>query len=322
MRPIAKSEPVSIFWRAPPNSGSFLGLFPAGCAKPSSSLPCSNDEPCRHGPCSSFRSSEEPHAGFTTVVLGCLTRASLGVLPVGCLRALAVARVGVVGPTCAARLSPPMIRNGWRSLLARSSPTIERPPLRGDSSPCAGTLSRVPASERTKPSGKGSSAEFPAVCGTSFARCLGRGMRADAPPIRTCPYPRRRLRRTPLFLIVAKKHRTACTKEYNRSVLLRKSIGDCVQKWPDHRENLQKSGRQWTPTTPHTYIQDLGEFSDGQDRRRSTWWLDRPDREAAPTRRVSRLNQVVLTPTRGWDHAQHRNHPGPLRRLAGIHPTP
>jgi len=30
-----------------------------------------------------------------TVVLGCLTRASLGVLPVGCLRALAVARVGV-----------------------------------------------------------------------------------------------------------------------------------------------------------------------------------------------------------------------------------
>jgi hypothetical protein len=73
MRPIAKSEPVSIFWRAPPNSGSFLGLFPTGCAKPSSSLSCSNDEPCRHGPCSSFRSSEEPHAGFTTVVLGCLS---------------------------------------------------------------------------------------------------------------------------------------------------------------------------------------------------------------------------------------------------------
>jgi hypothetical protein len=89
------------FWRAPPNSGSFLGLFPAGCAKPSSSLSCSNDEPCRHGPCSSFRSSEEPHAGFTTVVLGCLTRASLGMLPVGCLRALAVARVGVVGPKLA-----------------------------------------------------------------------------------------------------------------------------------------------------------------------------------------------------------------------------
>jgi hypothetical protein len=99
MRPIAKSGPVSIFWRPPPNSGSVLGLFPAGCAIPSSSLSCSNDEPCRHGPCSSFRSSEEPHSGFTTVVLGCLTRASLGVLPVGCLRAPAVARVGVVGPT-------------------------------------------------------------------------------------------------------------------------------------------------------------------------------------------------------------------------------
>ena len=119
MRPIAKSEPVSIFWRAPPNSGSFLGLFPTGCAKPSSSLSCSNDEPCRHGPCSSFRSSEEPHAGFTTVVLGCLTRASLGVLPVGCLRALAVARVGVVGPTRARGTcwSPVSIRpnHPWRA---------------------------------------------------------------------------------------------------------------------------------------------------------------------------------------------------------------
>ena len=73
MRPIAKSEPDSIFWRAPPNSGSFLGLFPTGCAKPSSSLSCSSDEPCRHGPCSSFRSSEEPHAGFTTVLLRFLT---------------------------------------------------------------------------------------------------------------------------------------------------------------------------------------------------------------------------------------------------------
>ena len=28
MRPIAKSYPVSIFWRAPPNSGSFLGHSP------------------------------------------------------------------------------------------------------------------------------------------------------------------------------------------------------------------------------------------------------------------------------------------------------
>ena len=73
MRPIAKTEPVSIFWRAPPNSGSFLGLFPAGCAKPSSSLSCSNDEPCRHGSRSSFRSSEAPDAGFTTVLLRLLT---------------------------------------------------------------------------------------------------------------------------------------------------------------------------------------------------------------------------------------------------------
>jgi hypothetical protein len=39
LRPIAITEPVSNFWRAPPNSGSFLGLFPAaGCAKPSSSF--------------------------------------------------------------------------------------------------------------------------------------------------------------------------------------------------------------------------------------------------------------------------------------------
>jgi hypothetical protein len=95
---------VQIGFHAPPNSGSFLGLFPTGCAIPSASLSCSKEEPCRHGPCSSFRSSEEPHAGFTTVVLGSLTLASFGVLPVGCLRALVVARVGVVGPKLASRL--------------------------------------------------------------------------------------------------------------------------------------------------------------------------------------------------------------------------
>jgi hypothetical protein len=57
-------------------------------------LSCSNDKPCRHVPCSSFRSSEESHAWFTIVVLGCLTRPSLVVLPVGCLCALAAVRVG------------------------------------------------------------------------------------------------------------------------------------------------------------------------------------------------------------------------------------
>jgi hypothetical protein len=69
----SKSAPVSIFWRAPPNSGSFLGHSPTWCAKPSSSLSCSTDKPCRHGPCSSFPSSEEPRAGFTTVLLRFLT---------------------------------------------------------------------------------------------------------------------------------------------------------------------------------------------------------------------------------------------------------
>jgi hypothetical protein len=57
------------------------------------------EERRRPGSCSSLRSSGEPHAGFTTVVLGCLTRTSLGVLPVGSLPVLAAARVGVVGPT-------------------------------------------------------------------------------------------------------------------------------------------------------------------------------------------------------------------------------
>ena len=38
--------------------------------------------------CSSSRSSEEPHAGFTTVVHGCLRSASLGVLSIGSLRVL------------------------------------------------------------------------------------------------------------------------------------------------------------------------------------------------------------------------------------------
>ena len=34
---------------------------------------CSTHEPCRHGPYSSFRWSEEPHGGITTVLLRLLT---------------------------------------------------------------------------------------------------------------------------------------------------------------------------------------------------------------------------------------------------------
>ena len=49
--------------------------------------------------CSSFRSSEEPYAGFATIAFKCLGRARLGVLPVGSPLALALAHVGVVGPT-------------------------------------------------------------------------------------------------------------------------------------------------------------------------------------------------------------------------------
>jgi hypothetical protein len=100
--PISDPAALSIVWRAA------LGVLVASTSmRPFISLSCSscsNDEPCRHGPCSSFRSSEERHAGFTTVVLGSLTRASFGVLPVGCLRALVVARVGVIGPKLASRL--------------------------------------------------------------------------------------------------------------------------------------------------------------------------------------------------------------------------
>ena len=68
--------------------------------KPSSSLSRSTKEPRSPESCSSFRSSEEPHPGFTTVVLGRPTRASLGVLRVSSLRPW-LWRVGV--PSCAGR---------------------------------------------------------------------------------------------------------------------------------------------------------------------------------------------------------------------------
>jgi hypothetical protein len=88
-------EPVSIFRRAPPAVSHSLVSSNPRRTKQSFSLSRSTNE--RRGPesCSSFRSSEEPYAGFATVAFGCLRSARLGVLPVGSSRAPAVARVGV-----------------------------------------------------------------------------------------------------------------------------------------------------------------------------------------------------------------------------------
>jgi hypothetical protein len=67
-----KREQVSIVRRAPPTVSPSLGSSHPRRSIPSPSLFRSIKE--RRSPESSswFRSSEEPHAGFTTVVLGCL----------------------------------------------------------------------------------------------------------------------------------------------------------------------------------------------------------------------------------------------------------
>jgi hypothetical protein len=51
------------------NSVSFLGLFPTNACKTVPSLFRSTEERRSPESCSSFRSSEKTHAGFTTVVL-------------------------------------------------------------------------------------------------------------------------------------------------------------------------------------------------------------------------------------------------------------
>jgi hypothetical protein len=55
------------------NSVSFLGLSPPKACKTVSFFVSFHRGAPQSESCSSFRSSEEPHAGFTTVVLGCLT---------------------------------------------------------------------------------------------------------------------------------------------------------------------------------------------------------------------------------------------------------
>jgi hypothetical protein len=104
-RPIGKSERVPIVRRAPPTAPPSLVSRHRRRAKPSPSFFRSTEGRRSPESCSSFRSSEKPHVGFTTVVLGCLTSASLE--PVGSLRVLATARVGVVGPTRAESWLPP-----------------------------------------------------------------------------------------------------------------------------------------------------------------------------------------------------------------------
>ena len=68
VRPTSDPAALSIVWRAA------AGVFVASTSmRTSISLTCSTDKPCERGPCSSFRSSEEPHAGFTSVLRRFLT---------------------------------------------------------------------------------------------------------------------------------------------------------------------------------------------------------------------------------------------------------
>jgi len=79
--PTVKREPVAVVRRAPPTESPPLVSSHPRRTKPSSSMSRSTKERRNPESCSSFRSIEEPHAGFATVVLGRLTWASLQVAP-------------------------------------------------------------------------------------------------------------------------------------------------------------------------------------------------------------------------------------------------
>jgi hypothetical protein len=78
MIPIANPAPISIVRRAPPTAFCSSVSLQRKRTKPSPSLFRSTEEQRSPESCSSFRSREEPHAGFTTVVLGCRMWATLG----------------------------------------------------------------------------------------------------------------------------------------------------------------------------------------------------------------------------------------------------
>ena len=71
--PIGNSAQISIVRRAPPTASPSLVSPHQRRPKPSPSLFRSTEERRSPESCSSFQSSEVPDAGFTTVVLGCLT---------------------------------------------------------------------------------------------------------------------------------------------------------------------------------------------------------------------------------------------------------
>ena len=75
---IGNSAPVSIIRRAPPSASCSLVSPQRKRTKPSPCLFHSTEERRSPESCSSFRSREQPHVGFTTVVLGCRTWATLG----------------------------------------------------------------------------------------------------------------------------------------------------------------------------------------------------------------------------------------------------
>jgi hypothetical protein len=139
-QPGFRIEPISIVRRAPPAVSHSLVSSNPRRTKQFSSLSRSTNERRSPESCSSFRSSEETHAGFATVALGGLRRARLGVLPVGSSRAPVVARVGVVGPTRATRQSVRLIRLCLRRQRRRPSlprgTTVPDPSISTRRRPC------------------------------------------------------------------------------------------------------------------------------------------------------------------------------------------
>jgi hypothetical protein len=147
MIPIGNSAPISIVRRAPPTASCSWVSPQRKRTKPSPSLFRSTEERRSPGSCSSFRSREQPHAGITTVVLGCRTWATLGSAASRFLawRASVLSnrsRSGEGGPTCwictrrchmegpAWDLVVRSLRTGALASLAPPS-SRHRPPRRG-----------------------------------------------------------------------------------------------------------------------------------------------------------------------------------------------
>jgi hypothetical protein len=119
---------------------------PSARMRPYRFLPWSRptQEPCRHGSGCSFRSSEGHPCRIFHFRPWLSGMNQLGVLPVGSLGALAVARVGVVGPTRARSVPdrPPLFTECTGGSLDSMSPRRDRGALGESAFPLRGKNAR------------------------------------------------------------------------------------------------------------------------------------------------------------------------------------